>query len=115
MSLTHTALRVIDTDCRVTSQMARNSGSSFTSPLQIVPIDRPRCRIQGGIRALRQERDWGGSKGIVRRSHACAGPEPNAAEVAHIVSSEPREVDYDTFLTILNWPDDFKLAGPPGM
>ena len=43
------------------------------------------------------------------------GQNPTQAEVAHIVSSEPREVDYDTFLTILNRPDDFKLAGSPGM
>ncbi|KZT40596.1 myosin II light chain [Sistotremastrum suecicum HHB10207 ss-3] len=42
------------------------------------------------------------------------GQNPTQAEIADIVSSAPREVDYKTFLTILNRPDGFKPAGTPG-
>lgn len=42
------------------------------------------------------------------------GQNPTQAEVADIVASAPREVDYKTFLTILNRPDGFKPAGTPG-
>ncbi|KAH0826045.1 myosin regulatory light chain cdc4, partial [Lanmaoa asiatica] len=42
------------------------------------------------------------------------GQNPTQAEVADIVASTPREVDYKTFLTILNRPDGFKPAGTPG-
>ncbi|KAG8995290.1 hypothetical protein FRB94_002170 [Tulasnella sp. JGI-2019a] len=39
------------------------------------------------------------------------GQNPTQAEVAEIVAGAPREVDYSTFLSILNRPDGFK---PPG-
>ena len=42
------------------------------------------------------------------------GQNPTQAEVADIVNAAPREVDYKTFLTILNRPDGFKPAGTPG-
>jgi len=41
------------------------------------------------------------------------GQNPTQAEVADIVASAPREVDYKTFLKILNRPDGFKPAGTP--
>ncbi|KAI0685282.1 EF-hand protein [Cytidiella melzeri] len=41
------------------------------------------------------------------------GQNPTQAEVSDIVSSSPQEVDYKTFLTILNRPDGFKPAGTP--
>ncbi|KAG8221629.1 hypothetical protein J3R82DRAFT_1907 [Butyriboletus roseoflavus] len=41
------------------------------------------------------------------------GQNPTQAEVADIVASAPREVDYKTFLAILNRPDGFKPAGTP--
>ncbi|RPD56550.1 EF-hand protein [Lentinus tigrinus ALCF2SS1-6] len=41
------------------------------------------------------------------------GQNPTQAEVADIVAGAPREVDYKTFLTILNRPDGFKPAGTP--
>ncbi|KAF8310471.1 EF-hand protein [Clavulina sp. PMI_390] len=39
------------------------------------------------------------------------GQNPTQAEVAEIVAAAPRDVDYKTFLTILNRPDGFKPAG----
>jgi len=39
------------------------------------------------------------------------GQNPTQAEVADIVNAAPRDVDYKTFLTILNRPDGFKPAG----
>lgn len=42
------------------------------------------------------------------------GQNPTQAEVADIVAAAPRDVDYKTFLTILNRPDGFKPAGTPG-
>ncbi|EJD02247.1 myosin regulatory light chain cdc4 [Fomitiporia mediterranea MF3/22] len=39
------------------------------------------------------------------------GQNPTQAEVADIVASAPRDVDYKSFLTILNRPDGFKPAG----
>lgn len=42
------------------------------------------------------------------------GQNPTQAEVADIVASAPREVDYKAFLTILNRPDGFKPAGTSG-
>ncbi|GLB41106.1 putative EF-hand, calcium binding motif containing protein [Lyophyllum shimeji] len=41
------------------------------------------------------------------------GQNPTQAEVAEIVASAPRDVDYNTFLKILNRPDGFKPAGTP--
>ncbi|OJA07802.1 hypothetical protein AZE42_03420 [Rhizopogon vesiculosus] len=41
------------------------------------------------------------------------GQNPTQAEVTEIITSAPREVDYKTFLTILNRPDGFKPAGTP--
>jgi len=41
------------------------------------------------------------------------GQNPTQAEVTEIVASAPREVDYKTFVTILNRPDGFKPAGTP--
>ncbi|KAH7890374.1 myosin regulatory light chain cdc4 [Phlebopus sp. FC_14] len=41
------------------------------------------------------------------------GQNPTQSEVAEIIASAPREVDYKTFLTILNRPDGFKPAGTP--
>ncbi|KIP01631.1 hypothetical protein PHLGIDRAFT_123186 [Phlebiopsis gigantea 11061_1 CR5-6] len=41
------------------------------------------------------------------------GQNPTQAEVADIVAGAPRDVDYKTFLTILNRPDGFKPAGTP--
>jgi len=41
------------------------------------------------------------------------GQNPTQSEVADIVASAPREVDYKTFLSILNRPDGFKPAGTP--
>ncbi|KAH9475923.1 Myosin regulatory light chain cdc4 [Psilocybe cubensis] len=41
------------------------------------------------------------------------GQNPTQAEVAEIVAAAPRDVDYKTFLTILNRPDGFKPAGTP--
>jgi len=38
---------------------------------------------------------------------------PTQAEVAEIVNAAPRDVDYKTFLSILNRPDGFKPAGTP--
>ncbi|KAJ2923454.1 hypothetical protein H1R20_g13646, partial [Candolleomyces eurysporus] len=38
------------------------------------------------------------------------GQNPTQEEVASIVSNAPRDVDYKTFLTILNRPDGFKPA-----
>ncbi|ELU39790.1 myosin regulatory light chain cdc4 [Rhizoctonia solani AG-1 IA] len=42
------------------------------------------------------------------------GQNPTQGEVAEIASNAPREVDYKTFLAILNRPDGFKPAGTPG-
>ncbi|KAL0575711.1 myosin II light chain [Marasmius crinis-equi] len=42
------------------------------------------------------------------------GQNPTQAEVQEIVNAAPRDVDYKTFLTILNRPDGFKPAGTPG-
>ncbi|KAK7062568.1 myosin II light chain [Paramarasmius palmivorus] len=42
------------------------------------------------------------------------GQNPTQAEVADIVAAAPRDVDYKTFLNILNRPDGFKPAGTPG-
>ncbi|KAG8854706.1 hypothetical protein FRB96_007391 [Tulasnella sp. 330] len=39
------------------------------------------------------------------------GQNPTQAEVAEIVATAPREVDYNTFLSILNRPDGFKPSG----
>ncbi|KAG8936690.1 hypothetical protein FRC02_000148 [Tulasnella sp. 418] len=39
------------------------------------------------------------------------GQNPTQAEVSDIVDGAPREVDYRTFLSILNRPDGFKPAG----
>ncbi|QRV93195.1 myosin regulatory light chain cdc4 [Ceratobasidium sp. AG-Ba] len=41
------------------------------------------------------------------------GQNPTQGEVAEIASNAPREVDYKTFLAILNRPDGFKPAGTP--
>ncbi|KAG6837023.1 hypothetical protein H0H93_016230 [Arthromyces matolae] len=41
------------------------------------------------------------------------GQNPTQAEVAEIVAAAPRDVDYQTFLKILNRPDGFKPAGTP--
>ncbi|THH01008.1 hypothetical protein EW026_g1599 [Hermanssonia centrifuga] len=41
------------------------------------------------------------------------GQNPTQAEVRDIVDNAPRDVDYKTFLTILNRPDGFKPAGTP--
>ncbi|OBZ77692.1 Myosin regulatory light chain cdc4, partial [Grifola frondosa] len=41
------------------------------------------------------------------------GQNPTQAEVADIIAGAPRDVDYKTFLTILNRPDGFKPAGTP--
>ncbi|THH11628.1 hypothetical protein EW146_g7979 [Bondarzewia mesenterica] len=41
------------------------------------------------------------------------GQNPTQAEVADIVNAAPRDVEYKTFLTILNRPDGFKPAGTP--
>ncbi|KIK63923.1 hypothetical protein GYMLUDRAFT_40133 [Collybiopsis luxurians FD-317 M1] len=41
------------------------------------------------------------------------GQNPTQAEVAEIVASAPRDVDYNVFLQILNRPDGFKPAGTP--
>ncbi|KAG8719621.1 hypothetical protein FRC08_002431 [Ceratobasidium sp. 394] len=42
------------------------------------------------------------------------GQNPTQGEVAELASNAPREVDYKTFLAILNRPDGFKPAGTPG-
>ncbi|KAG5645963.1 hypothetical protein DXG03_004755 [Asterophora parasitica] len=42
------------------------------------------------------------------------GQNPTQAEVAEIIAAAPRDVDYNTFLKILNRPDGFKPAGTPG-
>ncbi|KAH8117061.1 myosin regulatory light chain cdc4 [Phellopilus nigrolimitatus] len=39
------------------------------------------------------------------------GQNPTEAQIAEIVSTAPRDVDYKTFLAILNRPDGFKPAG----
>jgi len=39
------------------------------------------------------------------------GQNPTQADVADIIASAPREVDYKSFLAILNRPDGFKPAG----
>ncbi|KAG9125279.1 SCF ubiquitin ligase complex subunit cdc4 [Ceratobasidium sp. 392] len=41
------------------------------------------------------------------------GQNPTQGEVAELASNAPREVDYKTFLAILNRPDGFKPAGTP--
>ncbi|CCM01265.1 uncharacterized protein FIBRA_03314 [Fibroporia radiculosa] len=41
------------------------------------------------------------------------GQNPTQAEVAEIIAGAPREVDYPTFLKVLNRPDGFKPAGTP--
>jgi len=41
------------------------------------------------------------------------GQNPTQAEVAEIVAGAARDVDYPTFLQILNRPDGFKPAGTP--
>ncbi|KAJ7430179.1 myosin regulatory light chain cdc4 [Mycena galericulata] len=43
------------------------------------------------------------------------GQNPTQTEVAEIVAGAPRDVDYKTFLAILNRPDGFKPAGTPGV
>ncbi|KAF5381607.1 hypothetical protein D9615_005507 [Tricholomella constricta] len=42
------------------------------------------------------------------------GQNPTQAEVGEIIAAAPRDVDYNTFLKILNRPDGFKPAGTPG-
>ena len=43
------------------------------------------------------------------------GQNPTQAEVQELVAAAPRDVDYKTFLSILNRPDGFKPAGTPGL
>ncbi|TFK96031.1 myosin regulatory light chain cdc4 [Pterulicium gracile] len=41
------------------------------------------------------------------------GQNPTQAEVTQLTNDAPRDIDYQTFLKILNRPDGFKPAGTP--
>ncbi|KAF8193028.1 hypothetical protein BJ912DRAFT_961796 [Pholiota molesta] len=69
--------------------------------------------IHHGLCAIRQTRHGAVPRDTLGDLLRALGQNPTQAEVADIVAAAPREVDYKTFLAILNRPDGFKPAGTP--